>query len=208
MEMKNTKTKRVLLIGLILVISILPLTLTLSSCKPLEASWVVNNLFPNLWVFLTHIIAAVILVVLMTWLVWKPTKNSIKKRHDYIAKEIADAQNAKETATMELNEANQLKVTALSQAMTITTQAKAEAYGIIEKAKLEAKQTANKIVNDAKDDVEKEKRMARENEQDNIINIAFNVAESVLNKEVDKQDKDKYIDDLLESIEQDIKKTK
>ena len=45
----------------------------------------------------------------------------MQKRHDYIARQIADAQQAKETATMELNEANQLKVSALSQAMTITT---------------------------------------------------------------------------------------
>lgn len=207
MEIKK-QTKRVLLVVLICVISVLPLFLTMSSCKPLDSSWVVNNLFPNLWVFITHLIAAVVLVVLMTWLVWKPTKNSIQKRHDYIAREIADAQKAKEAANMELNEANQLKVTALSQAMTITAQAKSEAYDIVEKAKVEAKQTASKIVNDAKKDIEREKNDARANEQDNIINIAFNVAESVLNKEVDKQDKDKYIDDLLKTIEKDINKTK
>ena len=207
MERKLSTTKRSIIICLVVTLGLLPL-LFLSSCKPLEKEWVVNSLFPNLWVFITHIIAAVVLVVIMTWLVWKPTKQSIQKRHDYIAKQIADAQQAKETANMELNEANQLKVTALSQAMTITTQAKAEAFGIIEKAKIEAKQTANKIVNDAKDDVEKEKRHARENEQDNIINIAFNVAESVLNKEVDKQDKDKYIDDLLKSIQEDIERAK
>lgn len=208
MEINKPKTKGSLIAALISSISVLPVLLSLSSCEPLQAEWVVNNLFPNLWVFLTHIIAAVVLVVLMTWLVWKPTKNSLQKRHDYIAKEIADAQKAKETATMELNEANQLKVTALSQAMSITTQAKAEAFGIIEKARLEAKQTASKIVKDAKEDVEKEKRDARANAQDNIINIAFDVAQSVLNKEVDKQDKDKYIDDLLESIEKDLEKTK
>ena len=208
MEMKYSKLKKVLLLGLILILGVLPITLSLSSCSPLDSEWVVNNLFPNLWVFLTHIIAAVILIVLMTWLVWKPTKQSIQKRHDYIAKQIAEAQQTKETATMELNEANQLKVTALSQAMAITTQAKAEAFGIIEKAKLEAKATANKIVKDAQADVEKEKRDVKANAQDNIINIAFDVAQSVLNKEVDKQDKDKYIDDLLASIEKDLNKNK
>lgn len=193
---------------LISLISILPLTLSLSSCTPLNPDDVVNSLFPNLWVFLTHIIAAVILVVLMVWLVWKPTKNSLKKRHDYIVKEIADAQKAKESATMELNSANQLKVDALSQAMTVANQAKTEAFNIVEKAKAEAKKTADKILSDAKNDIENEKRLVRENEQNNIINIAFNVAESVLNKEVDKQDKDKYIDDLLESINKDIDKFK
>ncbi len=208
MEIKKPKTKRTLIASLITTISVLPLMLSLSSCKPLKAEDVVNNLFPNLWVFLTHIIAAVILIVVMTWLVWKPTKQSLQKRHDYIAKQIADAQNAKEAATMELNEANQLKVNAMSQAMTITANAKAEAFGIIEKARVEAKQTANKIVKDAKADVEREKEEVRANAQENIINIAFNVAESVLDKEVNKQDKDKYIDDLLTSIEKDLKESK
>ncbi|XQP55675.1 MAG: F0F1 ATP synthase subunit B [Mycoplasmoidaceae bacterium] len=208
MEIKNSKTKRALMICLILVLGFFPLMLSLSSCAPLQKEWVVNNLFPNLWVFLTHIIAAVILIVLMTWLVWKPTKQSLQKRHDYIAKEIADAQNAKEAANMELNEANQLKVTALSQAMSITTQAKAEAFKIIEKAKIDAKKSAAKILTDAKADIEHEKASAKANVQDNIINIAFDVAESVLNQELSKQEKDKYIDDLLESIEKDIKEIK
>lgn len=208
MEMKISKTKRALILTLIIVLGVLPLTLILSSCKPLDSSWVVNNLFPNLWVFLTHIIAAVVLIVLMTWLVWKPTKQSLQKRHDYIAKQIADAQQAKESATMEFNEANQLKINAMSQAMTITTQAKAEAFDIIEKAKVEAKLTANKIVKDAQADADQTKREAQANVQDNIINIAFDVAESVLDKQVSKQDKDQYIDDLLASIEKDLKKSK
>lgn len=203
MEVQNSKTKRSLVVCLIVTISVLPFLLTLSSCNP--GIEVVENLLPNLWVFLTHIIAAVILVVVMTWLVWKPTKNALQKRHDYIAKEIADAQTAKEAATIELNEANQLKVNAMSQAMSITTEAKAEAFTIIEKARLEAKQTANKIVTDAKEDVEKQKRDAKANAQDNIINIAFNVAETVLNKQVNQQDKDKYVDDLLKTIEEDLK---
>ena len=207
MERKLSTTKRSIIICLVVTLSLLPLLL-LSSCKPLEKEWVVNSLFPNLWVFITHIIAAVVLIVIMTWLVWKPTKQSLQKRHDYIAKQIADAQRSKETATMELNEANQLKVSALSQAMTITTQAKAEAFKIIEDAKLDAKKTAAKILKDAKADVENEKQAAKANVHDDIINIAFDVAESVLNKEVSKQDKDKYIDELLSSIEQDIKEIK
>ena len=207
MERKLSTTKRSIIICLVVTLGLLPL-LFLSSCKPLEKEWVVNSLFPNLWVFLTHIIAAVVLIVIMTWLVWKPTKQSIQKRHDYIAKQIADAQQAKETANMELNEANQLKVNALSQAMSITTQAKAEAFKIVEDAKIDAKKSAAKILKDAKADVENEKQAARANVQDNIINIAFDVAESVLSKEVSKQDKDKYIDELLSSIEKDIKEIK
>lgn len=208
MENKNIRSRKALLTCLIVMIGFLPLILSLTSCSPLSSSDVVNNLFPNVWVFLTHIIAAVILIVLMVWLVWKPAKKSLDKRHDYIAKEISDAQKAKEVATIEQNEANQLKITALSQSMSIATQAKAEAFKIVEDAKADAKQSAAKILKDAQADVENEKQKAKENIQDNIINIAFDAAESVLGREIKKEDENKYIDDLLSSIEQDINKIK
>jgi len=191
---------------LVVLLAFIPLLFCLTGCAPLDKSEVVNNLFPNLWVFIAQLISAAILIVVMTWLVWKPTKAMLQKRHDFIAKEIEDAMVAKETATVQLNEVNQLKVEALSQAMGITTQAKAEAFEIIEQAKAEAKATAIKIKSNAKKDIEQEKLDVRANAQDNIINIAFEIANSVLKKEVSKQDKDKYIDELLDTIASDLKK--
>lgn len=208
MDNKLSKPKTWFLKGLIASVCVLPVLVSLSSCQPISGEEIVNNLFPNLWVFITHIIAAVILIVLMIWLVWKPTKQALDKRHDFIAKQIADAQKSKEKADMDLEEANQLKVDAMSQAMTITTQAKSEAFNIVEQAKKDAKQTANEIVKNAKDDINKEKLNVRADAQNDIINIAFDVAESVLQTEIKKQDKDKYLDDLLSTIEKDLKESK
>ena len=206
MEIISSRSKKIIIISLAVVLGLFPL-LFLTSCKPITREWVVNNLFPNLWVFLAHIIAAAILIVVMTFLLWKPTRNMLDKRHEYIAKQIADANKAKETAQVELQEANQLKVDALSQAMSITTQARAEAFDIVETAKSQAKKSSAQIIKNAEADIQKEKDNVKANAQDNIINIAFDVASNILEKEVSKQDKDKYIDELLESIEKDLKKT-
>ena len=206
MEIISSRSKKIIIISLAVLLGLCPL-LFLTSCKPITQEWVVNNLFPNLWVFLAHIIAAAILVVVMTFLLWKPTRNMLDKRHEYIAKQIADANKAKETAEVELQEVNQLKVDALSQAMSITTQARAEAFDIVESAKSEAKKSSATIIKNAQADIQREKDNAKANAQDNIINIAFDVASNILEKEVSKQDKDKYIDELLESIEKDLKKT-
>ena len=64
MEIKQTRKNKTLLVCLIVTISILPI-LFLSSCAPLESEWVVNNLFPNLWVFLSNLIAAAVLIALL-----------------------------------------------------------------------------------------------------------------------------------------------
>ena len=207
MEIISSRSKKTIGLSLALVLGLFPL-LCLTSCKPITKEWVVNSLFPNLWVFLAHLIGVVILIVVMTWLLWKPTRNMLDKRHDYIAKQIADATKAKETAEVELQEANQLKVDALSQAMSITTQARAEAFDIVETAKSEAKRASAKIIKNAEADIQREKDNATANAQDNIINIAFDVAGNILEKEINKQSKDKYIDEILETIEEDIKKVK
>jgi len=207
MELSLSKARKIILIALLSVVGLLPIFL-LSSCKPLSQEWVVNNLFPNLWVFLSHLIAAAILIVVMTWLLWKPTKNMLQKRHEFIAKQIEDSIKNKEMTAMELQEANQLKVDALSQAMSITTKARAEAFDIVENAKADARKESLMILKNAEKDIEKTKEQVTANAQDNIINIAFDVAKEILDKEVSKQDKDKYIDELLDSIESDLKKNK
>lgn len=208
MEFCYSKVKKVVLFGLILGLVLIPLLFTLTSCQPVSKEDIINNLFPNLWVFLSNLIAAAVLIVVMTWLVWKPTKNILQKRHDFIAKQIEEAQAAKQTATIQLNEANQLKVDAYTKAMEIQTAAKKEAFDIIEKAKLEAKQTSDKIVADTQASIEKEKQRLKNKAQDRVIDIAFDVANSILVKEVKKKDQDKYIDELLDAIAKDIKKSK
>lgn len=207
MDFANTRINKIVLTILIVCLGFLPI-LCLTSCSPVDPEWVVNNLFPNLWVFISHVLSAGILISVMTWLVWKPAKKTLQKRHDYIAKQIADAEKSKEAASMELAEANQLKVDALSQAMTIKTKAQADALGIIEQAKSDAQVEAQKLKVKAQEDILREKQEIQDEAQEDIINIAFDVAGSILNKEVDKQDRDKYIDELLSSISEDLKKAK
>jgi len=192
---------------LILVLGIFML-FVLCSCQPLDQEYILSKMLPNLWVFLAHLISAAVLITVLIWLVWKPTKGMLQKRHDFIANEIAEATKSKEAANMEYTKANQLKVDALSQAMGITTTAKAEAFTIIERAKEEAYKTSNAIKANAYKDIEAEKEALAAKAHDNVVNIAFDVANTILQKEVTVQDKDKYIDDLLSSISQDLDKNK
>lgn len=206
MDFANKKINKIVLAITILLVGFLPLFF-ITSCTPLSPDDIIGSLLPNLWVFIAHVLSAGILISVLIWLVWKPAKKTLQKRHDYIANQIAEAEKAKEKATMELTEANQLKVDALASAMSITTKARAEALEIVEHAKSDAKVEADKVKQKAQLDIQKEKEEIAKAAQDNIIDIAFDVAGTILNKEVDKQDKDKYIDELLESISKDLKES-
>jgi len=180
----------------------------LCSCQPLDKEYIMSKMLPNLWVFLAHLISAAVLISVLTWLVWKPTKGMLQKRHDFIANEIAEATKSKQAANMEYTKANQLKIDALGQAMSITASAKAEAFGIIDKAKKEAIKTSDSIKADAYKDIKAEKEAVLAKAHDDALEIAFDVANTILQKEVSLQDKDKYIDDLLSSISKDLDKNK
>ena len=156
MDFTSKKINKIILAVTILLVGFLPL-LFITSCAPLSPDDIIGSLLPNLWVFIAHILSAGILISIMIWLVWKPAKKSLQKRHDFIADQIAEAEKTKQAATIELTEANQLKVDALTQAMNITTKAKAEAIDIVEKAKTDAKTEAEQLKLKAQDAIKKEK---------------------------------------------------
>ena len=185
-----------------LSIGLIPL-LFMTSCKPITSTWVINNLFPNLWVFLANLMGAIILIVAITCLLWKPIKKSLQKRHDYIDKQIKDAEKNKQETTIELQKANQLKIAAMSDAMNITDNANSKANSIIAKAKNEAKEINDLAWQKAKNDIDNLKKSINKDAKKNIVDLAINVASSILEKNIDKHDNDKYIEQLLESIEKD-----
>ena len=118
---KNVKLLLTISFSLLVII---PIFFT-SGCSPITKDDVINNLLPNLWVFLTHIFAAIVLLIVCIYLVWNPTKTSLAKRQAYIQNEI--------------NQAEEIKNKALKQ------------LAIAEQSKIEAFENAKKIIEDAKD---------------------------------------------------------
>lgn len=175
----------------------------LTSCEPMNSSEIINALLPNVWVFISHLFAAVILLIIIVWLVWKPTKTSLQKRHDYIANEINEAQKANAQSAIALQEANQSKIDAYNQANEIIESAQKQSFEIKEKTKIEAKQIASKIKNDAMIEIEQSKNALDTDINSKIVDLAFSTAEAILNKEISQKDDEKFIDQLLSELEKD-----
>ncbi len=185
-----------LLITLLLGFSLFFLT----SCAPIDSSEIINNLFPNLWVFVSHIVATIILIIIMAWFVWKPTKDSISKRHDYIEGQIKEAEESRNEALKKLAEAQKEKVTAINQAQQIIDDANVQAYEIKEKLEAEGKKNAQIISENALIDAENLKKEISKNMHDEIVSIALDATEKLLQKKISKKDNDKFVDEILTII--------
>ena len=184
-----------------LLLAVFPL-LTLTSCNssPVEKEGVLESLLPNLWVFLAHVVATITLMSICIWLVWKPTKESLAKRREYIANEIKDAENAKLRTLKQLQEAEQTKIKAFDEAKKIIDNATIQAYQQKEQIQLEAKNIADKTRAAAESEAIKIKENMKNEMRKQIIDIAFDVSSSLLKEKVTQDDTEKFVDDFIQTL--------
>ena len=176
--------------------------LTLTSCNssPVEKEGVLESLLPNLWVFLAHVVATITLMSICIWLVWKPTKESLAKRREYIANEIKDAENAKLRTLKQLQEAEQTKIKAFDEAKKIIDNATIQAYQQKEQIQLEAKNIADKTRAAAESEAIKIKENMKNEMRKQIIDIAFDVSSSLLKEKITQDDTEKFVDDFIQTL--------
>jgi F-type H+-transporting ATPase subunit b len=180
----------------------------LTSCQPLDTQGIVDDLLPNLWVFLTHIFACVFLLIIIMWLAWKPTKTYLAKRRAYIANEIAEAEKSRREAFIKLNEAEQTRIQAHAQAKIIVDNATNQAYAQKETIENESKINAKKIIEDAKQQSLKLEKKLREDNEKQVLDIAFSATEALLQKNFDKSDNDKIVQEFIDKLAKKQVKTK
>lgn len=173
---------------------------SLTSCTPIDSSEILNALLPNVWVFIAHIIASLVLLTATIWLVWKPTKNALEKRRNYIANEIRQAEEVRKEVFIKLQEIEQEKIEAHNRASSIISDATNQAYHKKETIEAEANLNAKKIRNDAELDIEKLRLQMKNNLQKQVIDIAFSAAETLVKKKYTPKDDYKAIASFVKKL--------
>ncbi|MDR2369596.1 MAG: hypothetical protein LBD63_03125 [Mycoplasmataceae bacterium] len=182
------------------IVILVPLIFLLTACAPLNSDTVVNDLLPNLWVLLTHLFACTFLFIIIMWLAWKPTKTSLAKRQAYIANEIAEAEKSRREAFEKLNEAEQSRLQAHAQARTIIDNATSQAYVKKEAIENESKINAKKIMVDAQQQILRLENSLRQNNEKEILDIAFSATEALLQKKIQKADDEKIVKEFIDKL--------
>lgn len=202
---KNTKRKKIIIFTLnSFLTSFVPFLL--SSCTPIKVEDITTNLLPNIWIFISHLIAFIVLLIVITFLVWKPTKKFLTKKKSLINKTLDDAKKISDEANNNLNISKQSKINAIEEANMILKNAHNNASKIINYAKDDAKKEALKIIERTNFYLEHKEKIMKNDYQQNVIKTALNIVENIFSDEKNDKSKQKYINDILNKIKKDFKK--
>jgi len=178
---------------------------SLTSCDSVAigdeiSNGIIDALIPNFWAFLTQFLAFIVLIVLVSVFAYKPIRKYLDKRADYLDNEVKNANrnNAEAKAHLEESELHIANV-------------KKQAVNIVEEAKNSANVEKNKILNDANIEVTKmkekaekdiaaEKVEAQKEIKNAIISVALDASKHVLEREVNKDDNEKIIDNFVDTM--------
>ncbi|WP_381414829.1 F0F1 ATP synthase subunit B [Spiroplasma endosymbiont of Anurida maritima] len=168
--------------------------------KGVESSEIINQLFPNLWMFISHIIATVILLLLLAKLVYRPFRKSMHDRREYIRSLIESAVEKQATANINEKKSKDKIVDAKSQASQIVLDAQSKALKTEEEILKEAKNKYQQMLDDAKFNIEKEQKQLETKIKQEIVDVAFSTAEKILEKEISADKHKKLIDESINEI--------
>lgn len=199
MERRNRKTT------LKVVLFILPSLVLLSGCdssalqEDLRA--IGTKLIPNVWAFLVQFIALIVMLIIVIKLAYKPVHKFLENRKKILKDEVDETEKAR-------NEANRDKELAHKS----ISEAKTKANNIIKEAEQNARNKSEKILadtqNEVKDlkekslkEIEEAKKKAIKELNDEIVDVAFDASSKILEREVNKKDNSKIVEDFLKELD-------
>ena len=146
------------------------------------------------------------LIFLIVWFVlgrfaFRPIQEALKKRENDIQTSLDEAKQTREDMANLKAENEQLLKQAQEERAKILREAKEAKESIIAEAKQKAKEEARKIVSSAKEEIENQKMAAIIEVKNQIGNMALDITEKLLRKEL-KSDttQQKFVQDLVDEI--------
>ena len=142
----------------------------------------------------------ILLIYLVGKFAWGPVMDMMKKREDYIANEIeqaeknrAEAEKASKEAVERLRQTKQEAQKIIEDARTAGLK---QEQDIIEAAKKEAE----RIKQAAQEEIQNEKEKAIQALQDQVASLSVLIASKVIEKEISAQDQEKLIEEYIKEV--------
>jgi len=142
----------------------------------------------------------IILIYLVGKFAWGPVMDMMKKREDYIANEIeqaeknrAEAEKASKEAVERLRQTKQEAQKIIEDARTAGLK---QEQDIIEAAKKEAE----RIKQAAQEEIQNEKEKAIQALQEQVASLSVLIASKVIEKEISAQDQEKLIEEYIKEV--------
>ena len=149
-----------------------------------------------------NILNILILFCIVRSLAYKPVKKFLDARKARIEKEQADAKELQAQAERSMEEYHALMRESESRANEIIRVAEQKARENSEEITAEAKQQAETIKQKAREDAKKTQRRALVEMKDEVTNLAFQVSERILSREVNEEDNKRIAEEFLDHFVQ------
>jgi F-type H+-transporting ATPase subunit b len=141
-------------------------------------------LTPELGLFVWTLVAFLAVFFILRKFAWKPILKMLSERETGIAESIAAAERVKKEMSLMQSENEKLMQQAREERSLMLKEAKEAKDRIVNEAKEQAKTEANKIIADAQQQIQQQKMAALTEVKNEIGNLAVEVAEKILRKQL------------------------
>ena len=151
--------------------------------------------------FFWQLLIFIFLLLLLKKFAWKPILDSVNERESFIKNAMLEADKARnEMASIEESNQKILKE-ARAEREALLKDARATGAEMIAQSKIDAQTEANKIIAQAQETIRNEKRAAVNELKNQVAQISLEIAEKVIDKELDNKNKqaesvDKFLKDV------------
>ena len=130
---------------------------------------------------------------------WKPILDAVNDRETSIKDALASAEAARDEMKNLQSDNQRILKEARAEKESLLKEARATRSELINNAKEEAQEEAQKILSQAQDAIQSEKRVAVKELKEQVGSIAMEIAEKVLQKELENKDRQlELVDQLLQ----------
>ncbi len=158
-------------------------------------------LTPHFGLFAWTLVAFLIILFILGKFAWKPILNMLNERETGIANSIAAAEKVRSEMSQMQAENEVLLAKAREERTVILKEAKETREKIVNEAKDKAKAEADKILSEARIQIEQQRNAALTAVKNDIGNLAIEVAEKVLRKQLaNNQEQKDYAAALAKEI--------
>lgn len=142
----------------------------------------------------------ILLIYLVSKFAWGPVMDMMKKREDYIANEIEQAEKNRAEAEKASKEAVERLKQTKQEAQKIIEDARTAGLKQQEDIITSAKKEAERIKQAAQEEIQNEKEKAIKALQEQVASLSVLIASKVIEKEISAQDQEKLIEEYIKEV--------
>ncbi len=154
----------------------------------------------NLWDIAIHVLNVIILFVVLRLILYKPVMKFVKKRENTFADKVEEMDTREKELVQKKQEYERMMDEASNEAAVIITSSNEMARDHAREVLDNSKEHARDLIIRAKREIEAEKTQARLDMKTEIADMAVQIAEKVLEREVSVDDNRKIIDEFFERV--------